>query len=494
MKNLAIIGGGWAGLACAHVVAQANAQSQEPVAIWLFEASPFMGGRARGIAWETELGQTAVDNGQHLLLGAYEQTWQLLKEAGVLLERGWSDAPMHWASLEPESGNRYALLRIPPQAWPWRFFGQTFPAFIDKKHARPWGLLDRLALANALRQAIQSKWHARGSAFDWLSQVSMPAGVRHQFWRPLIEGALNTSWTEASASVFLRVVKDSLTGPSGATNCWHPRADLSQNAVDPLCLSLNRQGVRLIPRCRIAALRQEGPSATRSSRRRWRLEPHVSSQDQAAAVGLEHEVFDAVVLATPAYEARRLWRQSGLPETPAIKRMDQMDWRGVMTLYIHLSQAQALQLGPIRQWLCSLPGLNDQSHIGLARQPSENGSQVVSVVASGLDPQQDRSAVADSLWQAAQHYLRPLGLETLRTLPHRFTDDPRATWACTERFIDNEPSAMHDPTSACLTGLDGVLRASDDLTAGYPACIEAAVRSGRVCGSSLVAQAPRKAV
>ena len=491
MKRVAIIGGGWAGLACAHGLTEACQQAREPTEIWLFEASPHAGGRARGIRWETSLGETPIDNGQHLLIGAYSQSWKLLQDAGVPLERAWSDSALHWASYTPDRPTGYELLRIPPQAWPWRFLGQSFPHLTDRRLAQPWSLLSRLSLANLLRHAIQSNWQATGTVFHWLSQLAMPERVRLQFWRPLIEGALNTDWRQASASVCLRVIKDSLTGPAGSTNCWHPRADLSQNAIEPLWRWLTTRQAKLISRCRIAALRPttsaspgSGPGSGSGSgsgpgSSRWQLQVHPSSQDQALAFGLKDQTFDAVVLATPAYEADRLWRQSGLQETPAIVRARALDWRGVMTLYIHLNQAQAALLGPATQWLCSLPGLGDRTHVGLARSPSENGSQVVSMVASGLSPDDDRAVTADSLWRSAEHYLRPLGIDNLKALPYRFTDDPRATWACTAAFTDGTGYALADLDDAPLTGVAGLYRAADDLTYGYPACIEAAVRSGQ---------------
>ncbi len=65
---VAIIGGGWAGCAAAVRIAQAGI----PVA--LFEAAPVLGGRARRV---TRAG-LPLDNGQHLLLGAYEDTRSLM--------------------------------------------------------------------------------------------------------------------------------------------------------------------------------------------------------------------------------------------------------------------------------------------------------------------------------------------------------------------------------------------------------------------------------
>ena len=124
----------------------------------------------------------------------------------------------------------------------------------------------------------------------------MPEGVRHRFWRPLIEGALNTDWAEASAYVCLRVIKDSLTGPSGSTNCWHPMTDLSQDAIEPLWRWLHREQARLIRRCRIASIRRHTALSHSSGQGAWQLQAHPSGQDQALTLGLENQAFDAVVL------------------------------------------------------------------------------------------------------------------------------------------------------------------------------------------------------
>src|SRR5271156_2768905 len=67
--RIAVVGGGWAGMAAAVTLASAG----RPVT--LFEAAKVLGGRARRV--ETE-GRT-IDNGQHILLGAYAQTLALLR-------------------------------------------------------------------------------------------------------------------------------------------------------------------------------------------------------------------------------------------------------------------------------------------------------------------------------------------------------------------------------------------------------------------------------
>jgi protoporphyrinogen oxidase len=55
-----VIGGGWAGLAAAVALCQGGARVE------LFEAAATLGGRARRV----RLDGRALDNGQHILIGA----------------------------------------------------------------------------------------------------------------------------------------------------------------------------------------------------------------------------------------------------------------------------------------------------------------------------------------------------------------------------------------------------------------------------------------
>ena len=65
--HVAVIGGGWAGCTAAVSLARAGHR------VTLFEAAPTLGGRARRVA----LDNLPLDNGEHLLLGAYTETWLL---------------------------------------------------------------------------------------------------------------------------------------------------------------------------------------------------------------------------------------------------------------------------------------------------------------------------------------------------------------------------------------------------------------------------------
>ena len=73
--NVAIIGAGWAGMAAAVALAQAK------IPVTVFEAARHLGGRARSV----EIEGIELDNGQHVLIGAYRETLRLMRAVGARL-------------------------------------------------------------------------------------------------------------------------------------------------------------------------------------------------------------------------------------------------------------------------------------------------------------------------------------------------------------------------------------------------------------------------
>ena len=82
--RVAVIGGGWAGIAAAVDLTEAGR------AVTLFEAGRVLGGRARSVSLD---GRT-VDNGQHILLGAYRDTLDLMRRVGADPERLFDRRPL----------------------------------------------------------------------------------------------------------------------------------------------------------------------------------------------------------------------------------------------------------------------------------------------------------------------------------------------------------------------------------------------------------------
>lgn len=76
--RVAVVGAGWAGMAAAVALTQAGHH------VTVMEAARTLGGRARALHTIDAAGQPLVlDNGQHILIGAYTETLRLMRTVGV---------------------------------------------------------------------------------------------------------------------------------------------------------------------------------------------------------------------------------------------------------------------------------------------------------------------------------------------------------------------------------------------------------------------------
>src|SRR5690606_31758838 len=73
--NIAVIGAGWAGLSAALELHRMGH------GVTVFEAGHRLGGRARGL--HSPRLDAVIDNGQHIMLGAYTETLALMRRLGL---------------------------------------------------------------------------------------------------------------------------------------------------------------------------------------------------------------------------------------------------------------------------------------------------------------------------------------------------------------------------------------------------------------------------
>jgi squalene-associated FAD-dependent desaturase len=414
-RRLAIVGAGWAGLAAAVAATQGGHT------VTVFEAARSLGGRARTVPIALPDGRTALlDNGQHILIGAYVETLRLMEAVGVDPAAAFLRLPL---VLRDPQGHGLAL-----PAWP-----APWDAIAGILRARGWSWGDRLGL---LRAAIG--WQLRGFRCppEWtVAELTRGLGarVREQLIDPLCISALNTPAARASAQVFLRVLRDSLFGEGhrdwGGSNLLLPRQDLG----------------RVFPEAAAAWLRARGADV-RVGQRVQRIAP---AQDGWEVDG---EPFDAVVLAAPSLEAARLVADSGVAAAAWLDAARSLRFEAIATVYAHggprLPQPMlALHTGP------GAPAqiVFDRGQLG---GPEGLLAFVVSASARERDALQ-----AEVLAQAAA-----LGwaVQPLQTVVEK-----RATFACVPG-IRRPPAAIAPGLWACGDYVEGP----------YPATLEGAVRSG----------------
>ena len=230
--GVAIVGAGYAGMAAAVTLAGRG------IPVTVIESGPVPGGRARRI---TSQGHE-LDNGQHILIGAYCELFRMMRAVGVPAD---------------------AVLRLPLQvkyARNFEFRSLWLPA--------PLGLLGGLLLAKGVPfgerlGAVRFMSAMRRQRFVLASDITVrqlleehrQAGcIGRYLWGPLCVSALNTPTEQASANVFLAVLRDTLSGAPDASDLLLPRVDLSQLFPEPAARFIQGHGGEMRLRTTIHSL------------------------------------------------------------------------------------------------------------------------------------------------------------------------------------------------------------------------------------------------
>lgn len=444
-KRVAVIGGGWAGCAAAVRLTQAGRQ------VTLYEAARTLGGRARRV----ESNGKTIDNGQHILLGAYRQSLELMRSIGI-------DERMHF-------------LRLPLQM---RYPAGSGMDFVAPKLPAPWHMLlalwrakglsgpDKLALARFSSTARWMGWRLNTdcSVTELLERFDQTPRLTALMWRPLCIAALNTPPERASAQVFLNVLRDSLGARRAASDMLIPRTDLSTLFPQHAAAYVLAHGGTVHLGATVRSIRRDiGAAAS------WRIEP--DKVEQA-------DVFDAAIIATPADRAARLL--DGLPDTPdgALQilqaQLNGFSYEPITTCY--------LQYDPTVRLPLAFMALQDNAAVGDWGQfvfdraqldPAHAGLLAVVVSASQDAVALGREALGGLIGTQLAHALKQPGLAN----PQWSTviSEKRATFSCVP--------ALKRPSNT--TGLPGLLLAGDYTASDYPATLESAVTSGVQAAQSL---------
>jgi squalene-associated FAD-dependent desaturase len=426
-RRVAVIGGGWAGMAAAVELATQN------IAVTVFEAAQTLGGRARRVVSHG----ANLDNGLHILIGAYSETVRLIRQVRR------SDQPQD-------------LLRSPLQL-------QVEPAF----RMRAWPLPAPLHVASALLFASGLNWPEKMAAArfmrnmqsrnfrceagttvaDLLKWHRQPQSIVEYLWYPLCVSALNTNPDQADAQVFLNVLRDSLAGPRSASDLLLPQVDFSALFPEPAAELVRRHGGQVLL----------GETVTSLQVRDNVFDITATSTERFS---------DVIVAVAP----HRLAQVVGhIPQLASqLELVRQFEYQPIYSVFLQYPQQVTLPAPMIGMRDSLVQWVFDRGK--LCSQPGMMG---VVISASGPHQALDREQLANQVHrQLAERFSLP-DPEWSQVIAEK-----RATFACS-------PDVRRP---ANVTPVPGLLLAGDYTESPYPATLEAAVRSGSQCARHILEQ------
>lgn len=423
-RKVAVVGGGWAGCAAAVELARKNH------AVTLFETARTLGGRARLV----EVNGRLLDNGQHILLGAYRETLRLLRTVGIDPEKTLLRLPLQMRYPERSDGMDFIAPRLPA----------PLHVLVALMRAKGLAREDKLALARFSTTARWMDWRLSidCSVAELLDRFDQTGRLIRLMWHPLCIAALNTPPERASAQVFLNVLRDSLGARRASSDMLVPRVDLTALFPQHAAAFIQQRGgtVRLG-----SAVTEIGPDA-----HGWRVRTSAAEEN-----------FDGIVVATQPERAASLL--DSLLDTP----LPSFDYEPITTCFLQYSPQTALS-EPFFALLDD-PANGHWGQFVFDRGQLDGGNAgllavVVSTSGDAIALGHDTLAAAIAA-QLAEVFGNPALAQPQWA---KVISEKRATFSCTPGLARPQND----------TGRNGLVIAGDYTASDYPATLESAIRSG----------------
>ncbi len=430
--NVAVIGAGWSGLAAALELNRAGLHTT------VFEAAPIPGGRARRV---DDKNMGAIDNGQHLLIGAYTHTIELIERLhpGMALDALLLRLPLQLESAEGDFHLRVASL--PPPL-------HTLGALLCARGLRLRDTWHAIRMMVALRNQA---WQAtpRQTVLQLLRQHHQTDTLCQRIWRPLCLATLNTPVDRACAQLFLNVLRDSLDAPARHCDLIVPRVDLTALWPAAAAQQLTMRHRHIVSEVRV----------------------------QADRVLVDGEHFEACIIATPPYAVARILQceSHAGQRSVLLEQLQAFTYRPIATLTLQLEHDWPLPF-PILM-LDERPESGHHGQWLFARQALDQLTVVISDAEDFL--KHDRATFVEGIAQQIRQQVsrHPAALGAMPSVrAHRLIVEKRATFSA-------EPGLSRPANKTVWPRL---ALAGDWTDTGYPAVLEGAVRSGQQAARQII--------
>lgn len=447
--KVVVVGAGFAGLAAAIRLQESRHD------VLLLERRGILGGRATSYV-DAASGEE-VDNGTHLMLGAYRDTLDLLGRAGardLLLEQDR-------LRLDYVDDRGFTSLDCPGLAAPlhllWGILGLRIP-WRARLQALRFGLAVRFG-----RPPVGS------TLAQYFERTGQGPDARRLLWDPLATAMLNETPERGDAMLFRRAFEEAFLASHAASRVVFLRRGWAV-VHERLAAYFEGRGGTLRRRAFVEGIDVEDARA-----RRVRFVQRAESRDERragkAALSSVAEA-DAVVLACPWTEVARLLPESHREPFASLERLGASPIVSV-EMWLDRVVVDRVLVG-LRD--SEMEWVFDKGRLFGREGVPQHLSFVVSAARRDL-ARPNAELVASAEATLRRYFPAMSGATVTRSLVLR---DPAATFASTPELEALRPGPV--------TSIAGLYLAGDWTATGLPATIEGAVRSGNAAAAAIAAE------
>ena len=458
-----VIGGGFAGLSAATALAEHGRR------VLVLEARPALGGRATAFT-DPATGER-VDNGQHVLLGCYRDTFTFLRRIGAadhvhvqdrlavdFIDRGGRASRLACPSLPPPLNLLGGLMMWPALDWRDRFAALRMRAALRESRGPGGSAPHESSVGRGLTPRPET-------VREWLRRHHQTPRLIEMLWEPLAVASLNQAIDVAAVAPFVRVLAEMLGGDSRDASLALPIKPLDEMYAIPARTFIERHGgdVRTNSPARILVRDMSRASLSGSPGGPTGPAPRV-----LVSVRDEEFLAPTVICAVPWYALSDVFPGHPSPIGDTLDAADATDASSIVTVNLWFDRIVT------EHAVVGLPGRTMQWVFDKRRVFGEQASHL-SLVSSGADAVVSRTneeLIALAMSEVHQAVPSARSATVRRAVVVR---EKRATFSVA-------PGQPRRPVTR--TALSGLLLAGDWIDTGLPATIESAARSGHMAAAA----------
>lgn len=424
MRKVIIIGGGLAGLSAAvHL-------SKNKFKVTLLEASPKIGGRVYSFKDETT--NTEIDNGQHIMLGCYNDTINFLRIIdSYRFLKIQNNLEINYLS----EGKNISKLQASNLPYP-------FNLLIGLLRFGQLNLSEKLSLIILLIKIrfTDSDKLSGLSVNEWLKKENQSEKSIRIFWEIISIGALNTSTDKASAKIFCYILKEIFWKDKNSSRIILPSLPLSKTFCESATNFIKRNGGEVIYSERCTSLEFDSEKVIR-----------VNTDKNV------YEDFDFVVSAIPFYALKKIINKNLLDKQP------EFHYSSILNVHLWVKK-NFLQEDFYAFYDSELHWLfNKRTHWNIVISNADKFMQI------------SKEEIYTFIITELKKFI---SIKDEDILSYKVIKEKRATFVPDEVTLKNRPSTE--------TKIKNLLIVGDWVDTKLPATIESAVRSGRIAAEKIV--------